>query len=76
MAQLQEADVRAMLREITNNPAVDGWAVDWNFREGGLDSLDHATLALMLTEQYGLTVTDEALARLNSIKAILDFASS
>ena len=73
---LTEADVRKALKETIKSDKVDTWSADYDFRkEGALDSLDHVTFILNLTENHGLTVRDEDIEGLTSIRAVLDFAA-
>jgi len=71
---ISEADVRDALQKVVPAARVPTWSVDFVFTEGTLDSLDHAALALHLSERHGLEIPDEALPRLTSIRAILDYA--
>jgi len=72
---LTEAQVRMTLRSVLKSSRPDQWTVDFNFREGDMDSLDHATLALYLDENFQLTISDDDLPSLVTIQAILDFAN-
>ena len=72
---LTEADVRKALRETIRSDKVDAWDKDFDFRKGGaLDSLDHVTFILRLSENHGIAVRDEEIDKLTSIRAVLDFA--
>ena len=74
---LTEVDVRNALKETTKSDKPDSWAVDFDFRKGGaLDSLDHVTFILRLTENHGLQVPDQDIDKLTSIKAVLDYAAA
>lgn len=46
-----------------------------DFFEAGLDSLDHATILLLIQEEYGLTVPDDAIDDCRSIEGILAYES-
>ncbi len=74
MSRINEADVRAALFQITRSQAVNGWALDFDFLSGALDSLDHATLALALEEKHGLKISDDDLPKLRTIGAFLRHA--
>jgi acyl carrier protein len=71
---ITEADVRNALQKVVPSAPVPTWSVDYNFTQGPLDSLDHATLALYLDEQHGLKIPDSDLPALTSIQAIVDYA--
>jgi len=75
MSMITEADVRAALREVTKSPAVDTWSRDFDFLQGAIDSLDHVTVALLLDERHGLSISDNELPRLRTIAAIVEFAA-
>ena len=73
---LTEADVRKALRETIRSDKVNAWDKDFDFRKGGtLDSLDHVTFILRLSEDHGIAVRDEEIDKLTSIQAVLDFAA-
>jgi acyl carrier protein len=73
---LTEENVRSALKETIKSDKVESWSVDFDFRKAGaLDSLDHVTFILHLVEDYGLTVRDEEIAPLVSIRAVLEFAA-
>ena len=74
MTTLSEADVRAVLKQVLKNNAPDDWAPDYNFLDGDIDSLDHATLALLLEEKYGLKIADDELRDLSTIAKVQKFA--
>lgn len=46
-----------------------------DFFEAGLDSLDHATILLLIQEEYGLTIPDDAIDDCRSIEGILAYES-
>ena len=71
---ISERDVRTALQTVVKRDEVWTWDVAFDFREGTLDSLDHATLALYLDEHCGLQIADAELAELRSIESILAFA--
>jgi acyl carrier protein len=74
---LTEAQVRKVLKDTMKSDQANAWQVDFDFRkEGALDSLDHVTFVLRLTEDYGLTVPDKDIDRLTSIRAVLDYAAA
>jgi acyl carrier protein len=76
MAALSEADVRAILSEVLKSDEPATWKVDFNFRQSGaVDSLDQATVALLLFERHGVKVTDQQLPGLTSIAAVLKVAA-
>jgi acyl carrier protein len=75
MSQITEAEVRAALREITRSDAVCSWDVNFDFRRAAIDSLDHATLALLLEERHGITISDDELAQLRTIGSFVKFAA-
>jgi len=73
---LTEADVRKALEEAIHADAPRSWSKDYDFRKGGnLDSLDHVTFLLALSEAHGFKFKDQDVPRLNSIQAVLDFAA-
>lgn len=72
---ISEADVRKALQKVVPSAPVADWAVDFEFTEGALDSLDVATLALHLDEEHGLKIPDSDLPALTSIRAIVDYAA-
>ena len=76
MTTLSDADVRAVLKQVLKNDAPDAWAPDYNFLDGDIDSLDHATLALLLEEKFGLKISDEELRGLSTIAKIQAFAQA
>jgi acyl carrier protein len=75
MSRITEVDVRSALREVTKSSAVDAWNVDFDFLQGSIDSLDHVTLALILEERHGIKISDDELAPLRTIAAIVEFAA-
>jgi acyl carrier protein len=74
MTTLSDADVRAVLKQVLKNDAPDGWALDYNFLDGEIDSLDHATMALLLEEKFGLKISDDDLRGLSTIAKVQKFA--
>lgn len=76
MTTLTEADVRAVLKQVLKNNAPDEWAPDYNFLDGDIDSLDHATFALLLEEKHGLKIGDDELRGLSTIALTVKFAQS
>jgi len=74
---ISESDVRSILYNVTKSEDVWTWDVEYDFfADDALDSLDRATLALLLDERHGLKVPDEDLPTLNSIRGILSYASA
>jgi acyl carrier protein len=71
---INEEDVRKALQKVVPSAPVSTWSADYDFTQGALDSLDHATLALHLDEQHGLKIPDSDLPVLTSIRAIVDYA--
>ncbi len=71
---LTESDVRAALRLTLDSAAPDAWDPDFDFLDGALDSLDHATFLLNLEEVHGLKVPEEDVVSLKSIRAVLEYA--
>jgi acyl carrier protein len=72
---ITEADVRSALQKTLKDQGVQDWELTFDFREDALDSLDHATFALLLDERHGLTISDADLDRLNTIQAVLDYVA-
>jgi acyl carrier protein len=72
---ITETDIRNALQETMGNDAAKSWSRDFNFREGALDSLDQVTVLLALQERHGLSFKDSDVPRLNTIHAILDYAT-
>ena len=70
---LTEADVRNALHGAINSSDVFSWSKDFNFREGALDSLDHATFLLALAEKHDFKFAEEDFPKLNTIQAVLDY---
>jgi acyl carrier protein len=75
MSHITEAEVRAALREIMKSDAVYSWDVSFDFRRSTIDSLDHATLALLLEERHGIKISDDELAQLRTIGSFVKFAA-
>jgi acyl carrier protein len=67
--------VRAALREITKSDAVYSWDANFDLLRGAIDSLDHATLALLLEERHGIRISDDELAHLRTIGSFVKFAA-
>ncbi len=73
---LTEIDVRNALHSTINANDVFSWSKDFNFREGALDSLDHATFLLALAEQHDFKFEEQDMAKLHTIQAVLDYEAS
>jgi acyl carrier protein len=73
MTTITENEVRDIIRQISRSDSVDDWPADFDFREGEIDSLDHATLGLALEEKCNLKIKDEELDELTSISSIMAF---
>jgi acyl carrier protein len=72
---LTEKDVRNALHNTINSDDVFSWSKDFNFREGALDSLDHATFLLALAEQHDFKFAEQDMPKLNTIQVVLDYAA-
>lgn len=75
MTAISERATRTALKQVVGI-AVDGWDLDYNFLDGALDSLDHATFLLHLEEKYNLIVPEEDVAVLSTIRAVVDYAKA
>ena len=73
---ITEEDVRDILREVVKTKAIDLWNHDYNFMDDALDSLDQATLALLIEERYGCNISDEELSNINSISSVVDHVNA
>jgi acyl carrier protein len=74
---LTEVDIRNVLKEVLKSDKPDTWGLEFDFRkEGELDSLDHVTFLLRLAESHGLTVPDQDVDKLTSIKQVLDYVEN
>ena len=73
---ITESEVREALKSVIKSSGPEEWAADYNFRDGAVDSLDHANLALYLEEHFGVTITDQELPSLVTINSIVEFASA
>lgn len=71
--EMTEHDVRKALEETVHSDAPRSWAVDFNFRNGAIDSLDHATFLLALQERFDFHVADADVPGLNTIDAVLAY---
>jgi acyl carrier protein len=73
---ISESDIRNVLYSVIKSDDVWTWDAERNFLDDdALDSLDRATLALLLDERHGLKIPDQDLPSLHSIQAILNYAS-
>ena len=73
VSMLTETDVRKALQSTINSDDVFSWSKDFNFREGALDSLDHATFLLTLAESHDFQFAEQDMPKLNTIQAVLDY---
>jgi acyl carrier protein len=73
MMAISEQMARTALKQVAGI-AVDGWDMDFDFLDGAIDSLDHATFLLHLEEEYGLAVPEEDVALLNTIRSVVGYA--
>ena len=74
--RLSEEDVRSALREVVNSDVVQAWDLEFDFAEDALDSLDKATFALFLEENYQFVLSDEELAGVHSIADVLRLSAT
>jgi acyl carrier protein len=73
---IREDDIRSALSRAIGTSSPDKWAIDYNFLESEVDSLDHATFLLALEEDFELHVPEENVADLDTIKSVLTFAEN
>ena len=73
---LSEQNIRDAIAEAVLNFDADAIAIDAEFNDAGLDSLDHASVLLTLQETHGLIVADDDIDQCNSIRAILEYAAA
>lgn len=71
---ITEIDVRNAIKKTLQGQDIERWDLNFNFLKGAMDSLDHATFALLLEERHGLKISDADLDKLNTIRAVLDYA--
>lgn len=74
--QITAEKVRAAIASSVPNFNVKALALDQNFYDDGLDSLDHASILLALQEEVGLNVPDEDVDKCVSINEILEYAAA
>lgn len=73
---ISEDDIRSALSRAIGTSSPEKWAIDYNFLESEVDSLDHATFLLALEEDFEIFVPEENVADLDTIKSVLAFAKN
>lgn len=71
-----EQDVRNIIARSVTDESLASIGFEITFEEGGLDSLDHASILLNLQDEFDFVVPDEDVDKCNSIQAILEYAAS
>lgn len=65
--------IREILKKITKNNDPDIWEKTFEFSPDYLDSLDMATLALSLEEEFSIQIPDDNLIDMRNIENIENF---
>lgn len=68
-----EEKIKNILKKITKNDKPDMWDEEYQFYPGELDSLDMATLAMNLEEEFSIIISDEMLSNINTLTNIKDY---
>jgi acyl carrier protein len=66
-------EIKAMIKGAVINFDASGLKSDSRLSDQGMDSMDKMALLLAIEQKYGIRVTDEEGAKLDSIDAIADF---
>ncbi len=71
---MTEDEVRQLIVEIASVPDIAALIPDQPLTEQGLDSLDLASLLLLVEERYGIGVPDSSVTECSTINGLLKFA--
>ena len=73
---LTKKDIRAIIEDVVVEFDVSTIKDDQDFKDVGIDSLDHITILLAIEEQYGFKIPDKDIDQCSSITGILSYLSS
>ena len=73
---MTEDEVRQLIVEIASVPDIAALIPDQPLTEQGLDSLDLASLLLLVEERYGVVVPDSSVSECSTINGLLKFANN
>jgi len=66
-------DIKSIISEAGTIGATDTLTSDTSLLEQGIDSLDMATIYLMIEEKYNIKIPDETIDQLDSIESIVSY---
>ena len=70
---MDKEEIRAVIEEAVIGIDLSNVEDDERFEEIGIDSLDHASILLIVEEKSGKKIPDEALQECSSIAGIVSF---
>ncbi len=73
---LDRENILEIIDEVVIGIEAASIADDTDFKECGIDSLDHANVLLAIEEQFGVNIPDEDVDKCSSISGIISYVNN